>query len=111
MAGAAGLAEILLGALTGLVFAVIALVLVIYGFSTSNPRRGFIAGMSALVPSLLSVLLSIPIWSVLLSGRNTHEKPLSYGEMRPAVFLAIVESLAVLTAIPCVVRRRSRRIP
>ena len=110
MAGAAGLAAILLGAMTGFVFAVIAIALAFYGFRTSKPRRGFIASMSALVLSLLSVLLSVPIWSVLLSGRDTHGEPLHYSEMGPAVFLIVVEALAVSTAILCVARRRSGRV-
>ena len=110
MAGAAGLAAILLGAMTGFVCAVIAIALALYGFRTSKPRRGFIASMSALVLSLLSVLLSVPIWSVLLSGRDTHGEPLRYSEMGPAVFLIVVETLAVLTAILCVARQRSRRV-
>lgn len=110
MAGAAGLAAILLGAMAGFVCAVIAIALALYGFRTSKPRRGFIASMSALVLSLLSVLLSVPIWSVLLSGRDTHGEPLNYSEMGPAVFLIAIETLAALTAIFCVARRRSRRV-
>ena len=110
MAGAAGLVLILLGSGIGFVLAVIAIALSLYGFRTGRPRRGRIAGMSALVLSLLSVILSFPIWRVVLSGRDTHGKPLDYSEMGPAMFLIAFEVIAVLIALLCVARRRSHRV-
>jgi hypothetical protein len=110
VAGAGGLANILLNALIGLLFATGAIPLAIHGLATRKPRRGFITSIIALVLSTLSVLLSAPIWSVLLSGRGTHGEPLDYGEMSPAIVLVVIEAIAVLVSIPSAARQVLRRM-
>jgi hypothetical protein len=110
MAGIGGLAVVLLSAVIGLLLAIGAIVLAIYSFATSNPRRGFITSIIALALSGVSVLLSAPIWIVLLSGHDTHGEKLDYSEMSPAIFLVAVEALALLAAIPSAARHTLRRL-
>jgi hypothetical protein len=110
MAGAGGLAAVLLGGLIGFIFSVVAIVLVIYSFRTGHPRRGFVASIVALALSAVSVPLSSLIWVVVLSGRDTHGDPIDYGEMSPAVILVIVEAVALLASIVSASRQTLRRL-
>ncbi len=110
MAGAGGLANVLLGGLTGFLFAIAAIALALYNAATSNPRRGFIASMIALVLAVLAVVLSAPIWTVVLSGYGTHGEPLDYAEASPAVVLVVIEAIAVLASIPGAARQALRRM-
>ncbi len=110
MAGAGGLAAVLLGGLIGFIFAILAIGLAIHGLTTRNPRRGFATSIIALALSVLAIVLSAPIWRVLLSGYSTHGEPLDYGEMTPVIFLIVLETIAVVVSVPGAVRRTLRRL-
>ncbi len=110
MAGSGGLAEVLFGAMIGLCCALVGIGLGVFGLVTRRPRGGFIASMIAVGLAILAVRLSVPIWMVLLEGRDTHGDPLNYGEMGPAVFLAAVEAIALVITVPGALRQALRRM-
>jgi len=110
MAGAGGLAEVLLGGLIGFIFSIVAIVLVIHGLRTRNPRRAFITSIIALVLSVVAVLLSETFWTVLLSGQSTHGEPLDYSDEGPLLVLIALEALALLASIANAARQALRRL-
>lgn len=109
MAGASGLIIILMGVAIAIVLMGGTIALLVYGIATGNPRRGFIASVIALALSLLSALLSSPIWALVLSGHDTHGNPWHFSEIWAAVVLLAVEALAILASLLGVARQRSRR--
>ena len=106
----AGLAYALLGATLGFHFACIAIGLAIFGFVTRHPRRAFAASTTALALAVLAIVLSVPVWQVLFSGRATDAEPLDYGEASPFVFLAALQAIAVLASSVTAAREGLRRL-
>jgi hypothetical protein len=108
MAGASGLALVLLGGLVGVPLVAAALGLLLYGHLATNARGALRASVAALCISLVASLLSFPFWKVVLSGRDTHGDPLVYRESWPLVGVVVLEALTVAAAAWGVVRQRRR---
>lgn len=108
MAGASGLALVLLGGLIGVVLVAGAFGLLLYGLLASDARRALRACVVSLGISLVSALLSFPFWRVVLSGRDTHGEPLVYRESWPLVAVVAVEALAILASTWGLIKQRRR---
>ncbi len=111
MAGASGLALVLLGGLVGVVLVAGAFGLLLYGLLASDARRALRACVVSLGVSVVSALLSFPFWRVVLSGRDTHGEPLVYGESWPLVAVVAIEALAMAASALGIIRQRRRLRP
>ena len=109
MAGAGGLAFVLLGGLIGFLLVLGAIGLVVYGFVTENARRGYIASLIALAISVVASLLSTPFWIVLLSGHGSHGEPVTFAEASPIYVLVSIEAFMMAASLLGSLRQRSRR--
>ncbi len=104
----AGAAIVLLAGAGGTVLALLAIGLAIYGLRTRRPRRATIAGGFALAGALVGILLTAPIWRVVLSGRDTHQEPLDYAAMAPFMVMMGIQAIAAALGLVCLLRRRAR---
>lgn len=108
MAGASGLALVLLGGLVAIVLVLGAFGLLVFGLVAANARRALKASVVALAISVLSAVLSFPFWKVVLSGRDTHGEPLGYPESWPLAAVVIIEAFAIAAAVWGIIRQRRR---
>ncbi len=108
MAGASGLAVVLLGDLIGIVLVAGAFGLLLYGLLASNARRALVVCVVALCFSVTASLLSFPFWRVVLSGKDTHGEPLVYQESGPLVAVVAVEAAAMVVSGLGILRQRGR---
>ncbi|HEX8794463.1 MAG TPA: hypothetical protein VF765_26140 [Polyangiaceae bacterium] len=80
MAGAGGLFIMLLGALVGLGVAGSALGLLFFGRRSRRSGWRLALAIVMIVLSALAVLVSLPAWIVLFTGKSTREEPLAPGD-------------------------------
>lgn len=109
MAGAGGLAFIVLGIFAALVSVVVAIAVVVYASITRRPRRGFIASLIALTFGLVSVLLTLPVTPQILFGSAAGGDPFPPGMIETALVFVGVQALAVLASVLNAWRHRARR--
>ncbi|GLR83677.1 hypothetical protein [Bradyrhizobium iriomotense] len=97
----------------GFLFVIGAIPFLIYSCRTSNAPRSLIASRIALILSLASVLVSIPLWISLLTGHHRNGAPVDYYDHDFALFevIAVFEALALLTAVLSAMRQRARPAP
>jgi hypothetical protein len=105
-----GLAIVLLGGVLGLGLVVSVAGTLLYAAIGKNPRRGLIASAVALGLSLLAILVSLPFWTIVLSGRSTSgDKVDLTGSDFPIAVPVLAEGLVFGFALTMFVRRWMRR--
>jgi hypothetical protein len=109
MAGAGGLAVVLLGGLVAFFLVIGTFVAVGFALFSKNARRGFRLGVASIVTSSIAILLSVPFWRVILSGKDTHGDPIHYADMAGIVVVLVAEALLVLGAIAGTMRQTVRQ--
>jgi hypothetical protein len=108
MAGASGLALVLMALLMAVVLIGGTVGLLGYGLLAKDARKGLKASVVGLVLSCVSVLLSSPVWMVVLSGRDTHGEPLNWSESGPLVAVVVVEAAVLLVSVLSTLRQWRR---
>jgi hypothetical protein len=108
MAGAGGLADIILAFVLGIILVIAAIGPIIYGLVGANARRAFYAGVVGLVISASAALLSYPFWEVILSGRDSHGEPIDYGDFGFVIGVLSIEVIAILTSVLAVIKQKRR---
>ena len=80
---------------------VIATPVVIYSFCTRKRRRGIVANWIALALSILALLLSVELWTELLTGRFPNGDPVNFHDpdYQPQKVIAGLEALVLLAVI------------
>ncbi|GEM_PF-3779654 len=106
MAGASGLAVILLGVFLGAVLVFGALGILVYALAAANVRRAYKASIVALILSIVTMPLFYPLWAVVLTGIGSHGDPIDYKDFRPVIFILSLESLAMAAAVWAVIKRK-----
>ena len=109
MAGAGGLAEVLLGGLLGFFLVVGALCLLVFGMATASDSKGFKAKIIALVFALVSVPLFYSFWAVVLSGHGTRGDPINYQDFWPLIGVLVLQTIALCAGAFAVVKNKRRR--
>ena len=105
-----GLAVVLLGGLLGLGLVGGVVAILVYAAVGKNPRRGLVASAVALGLSLLAILVSLPFWIIVVSGRSTYgEKVDLTGSDFPIAVPVLAEGLILGFALTMFVRRWRRR--
>jgi hypothetical protein len=105
-----GLALVLLGGLIGLGLVAGGVGALVYAAIGKNPRRAFIASAIAVGVSALAILVSLPFWSVVLSGRSTTGEKLDLaGSDFPLAVPVLAEGFVVCFALAMLVRRWGER--
>jgi hypothetical protein len=82
----------------------------IYAIRAKDPRKGLRAGWVATVIATVAIALSFPIWSVALSGKDTHGEKLTADGAGPIYGIVAVESFFFVMALTGLLRQRARAI-
>lgn len=109
MAGAGGLAVILLAGFAGLVLLSVTAILIIYGLLTRHWLRGFIASLIAFGFTIVAALLSAPIWLQVLSGYGTHGESFDASDIQNAWMFVATMALALLLSLIAGLRQLARK--
>ena len=109
MAGAGGLLVFFVGVLLGVLFALVAIGVLIYASRVRHPGRGYVASLIALVLALASVIVALPVTHLVLSGSGAHGESFPAGAIGTALVFVCVQALAVLASIFYALRHRARR--
>jgi hypothetical protein len=106
-----GLAIVLLGGLLGLALVAGGVGTLVYGAIGKDPRRGFVASVISLALSSFAILVSLPFWIVVVSGRSTSGEKLNLaGSDFPLAVPVLIEGVIFCFALATFVRRwRARR--
>lgn len=89
----------LLGALVGFSLALVALGMVGVAVWRRRAGRGFWVSLTAAGLAVAGVVVSGPIWRVMLSGVDTHGEQLDYGAMGVPLVMMGVEGVAVVVGV------------
>jgi hypothetical protein len=108
MAGAGGLAVILVGALIAIGLSLGTIAAAVYALAAKDPRRGFKLGLAAVAGATLAIVLSSPFWVVVLRGRDTHGERLVYPESWPLAALVVFEGAVLVAAVGGSARQHRR---
>jgi len=109
MAGAGGLAVILLAGLVAFCLSVGAIAGAGYALFGPRSRRAYKIAIACIVTSTVAILLSMPFWVVAVSRRDSHGDPIRVSDSAPIYVLVIGEALVFLAAVGGTIRQRVAR--
>jgi hypothetical protein len=109
MAGAGGLAVVLLGGAIAFFLILGTIVGAGYALLGKHARRGYRIGIASTIAAVLAIVLSLPFWIVVLTGRDTHGEPWKFSEGGPVGPLVVLEAVVLLASIGGTIRQHRRR--
>jgi hypothetical protein len=99
VAGAGGILIILLGALVGLGAGIATLALFAFGFRRLGPARARVATVTVAVPAFVAIVLTLPFWIVIVSGKDTRGEPFDLREIEGWMWLLLLTPPLTLVAL------------
>jgi hypothetical protein len=99
MAGAGGLFLMFIGAVIGLVSGALAVALFRYGSRRLGPKASRALAVVATIGSVVSTLMTLPAWSVILSGKDTRGERFDASDVPFWVYLVLATPFVTLAAL------------